>query len=58
MDIEVFEFGGICSTGTTVDEYDVFLCTDTAAVLNNEDTSSCTIDLGGSSGQQTFTVTL
>ena len=56
MDIRVFEFGGLCSTGSVTDEYDVILCSDTDAVKNNDDISSCTNTLAGGSGETTFTI--
>lgn len=44
----VFEYGAICG-GTSVDEYELSVCTDLAS-LENGDTSSCT-SVGGGSGQ-------
>ena len=51
MQVRVFEFGSQCPTGSVDDEYEVFLCTDTNAVINNNDTTSCGTALGGGSGE-------
>lgn len=56
MQIHVFEFGGNCSTGSVDDEYDVILCSDTNAVVNNNDTTSCTDNLGGGAGETTLNI--
>ena len=47
--VRVYEYGGVCSTGSTDDTYSVYICEDTAAIREGSD-GSCTLDLttGGS----------
>ncbi len=49
--IHVFEFGSQCSTGSTADEYDIYLCTDPSNTPG-----SCTVNIGGGSGEIAATV--
>ena len=56
MQIRVFEYGGQCSTGSVDDEYEVSLCTDTNAVVNDNNTASCTQNLGGGSGETAVSI--
>lgn len=51
MQIRVFEHGLQCDSGTNNDEYDIRLCSDTNAVKNDDDMTSCTLSLGGGSGE-------
>lgn len=55
--IFVYEYGGVCSTGTTDDTWNAFLCTDTAAISDGNDASCATL-LGDGSGVGSLTVTL
>ncbi|MEZ4461940.1 MAG: hypothetical protein R3E66_19895 [bacterium] len=50
MKIRVFEHGGQCDPDAINDAYEVLLCTDTDAVVNDNTTESCTRKLGGGSG--------
>jgi len=55
--IRVYEYGGVCSTGSTDDTYDIFVCTDTAAISEGQ-TGSCSLDIVfGASGETVGTVT-
>ncbi len=51
MQVRVFEFGSQCSTGSTSDEFEISVCTDTNAVVNDGNTASCGASLGGGSGE-------
>jgi hypothetical protein len=55
--IFVYEYGGVCSTGTTDDEWTVYSCDDTAGVMGG-DVSSCTNTLGSGAGVGSVGVTL
>lgn len=50
--IRVYEYGGQCSTGSTTDTYEIYICTDTEAVAGGTATS-CTIDLATDASQET-----
>lgn len=54
--IFVYEYGGVCSTGTTDDEFTVYTCDDYNAVSGG-DVGSCTNTLGTGSGVASFGVT-
>ena len=55
--VAVFEYGSNCPTGSAADTYEVNLCTDTEAAVDNADSSSCTVVLGSNAeGYQTFSV--
>jgi hypothetical protein len=51
MQVRVFEFGSQCSTGSTSDEFEISVCTDTDAVVNDGNTTSCGASRGGGSGE-------
>jgi len=53
MQIRVSEFGQQCPTGSNDDEFEIFICTDTNAVVNNNVLTSCAQSLGGGSGEIT-----
>jgi hypothetical protein len=53
----VYEYGGVCSTGTTDDEWTVSTCSDTAGISGGDD-SSCTNVLGTGAGVGSVGVTL
>ncbi len=55
--IRIYEFGGQCPTGTTVDAFDLVLCSDTDAVVNDTNISSCTNTLAGGEGETVITIT-
>jgi len=54
--IRIFEFGGQCPTGTTDDAFDLILCNDTDAVVNDTNISSCTKNLAGGEGETVITI--
>lgn len=56
--IDVFEYGATCG-GDPYDSYDVYLCTDTTAAVDNLNDSSCTVLLqSGGKGFTSVPVTL
>ncbi len=57
MQIRVFEFGQQCPSGSDADAYSVSICTDTDAVINDQNLASCTVDLGDGSGEITVSTT-
>ena len=54
--IRVYEYGGVCSTGSTDDTYDVSICTDTMAARGGEAGSCTETIVSGGSGVTTNAV--
>lgn len=57
--VAVFEYGSNCPTGSAVDTCEASLCTDTSAVVDDLDISSCNVVLGlNAEGFQIFPIDL